>query len=56
MSGDGALERGCFQQGVREVLSCLWPLPIGVCALGGVVIPGKAIPQPADVGCICPVN
>lgn len=33
-----------------------WPLPLAVRALGGVLIPGKAVPQPADVGCLCQVN
>lgn len=56
MSGDGALERGCFQQRAGEVLSSLWPQPVAMCALGGVLIPGKAAPQPADVGSICQVN
>lgn len=56
MNGNDAPERGCFQQRVREVLSSLWPLPVAMCALGGVLILGKAVPQPADLGCICQVN
>lgn len=56
MSGDVALGRGCFQQRVREMLSSFRPLPVAMCALGGVLIPGKAVPQPADAGCTCQVN